>query len=199
MTENVLADVSIREEPGNSEGISAGAFEHPPQPSSRHHPLTAAHKTNRSSSFNHGGEHSSLIELPPSAQAQHRRLGSWSQVGGSHTSPHPSKHKRQQSLVSGQSSKSTSAYSTLSERSGGSIEDGDSISGSLRGKLTLLPTSSRVEQSRVDPQAVINNLFSAHTFESTMREREGCEEEGLKIYVDKNSGTVTLAGPNLDR
>ena len=76
--------------------------------------------------------------------------------------------------------------------------DVDSMSGSLRGKLTLLATSSRMEQSRVDPQAVINNLFSAHTFDNTAAERES-SEEGLKIYVDKNSGTVTVAGPNLDR
>ncbi len=76
--------------------------------------------------------------------------------------------------------------------------DGESISGSLGRKLTLLATSSRVEQSRVDPQAVINNLFSAHTFDSTIAESEG-SEGGLKIYVDKNSGTVTVAGPNLDR
>ena len=198
-----FADVSsgsIREELGNSEGVAAGSCESTPQPVA-HYPL-AAQKTNRSSSFNHGGEHNSLSELPPSSVlAQHRRLGSWSQVGGSHTSPHPTKHKRQQSLVSGQSSKSTSAYSTLSERSGGSVEgtgDGDSMSGSLRGKLTLLATSSRVEQSRVDPQAVINNLFSAHTFDNTTAEGEG-NEGGLKIYVDKNSGTVTVAGPNLDR
>lgn len=99
--------------------------------------------------------------------------------------------------MSGQSSKSTSAYSTLSERSGGSGEGGDveSMSGSLRGRLKLLATSSRVEQSRVDPQAVIDNLFSGHTFDS---QEEG-KEDGLKIYVDKNFGTVTVAGTNLDR
>lgn len=72
--------------------------------------------------------------------------------------------------------------------------DLDSISGSLRGRLKLLATSSRVEQSRVDPQSVIDNLFSGHTFDSQV---EG--EEGLKIYVDKNFGTVTVAGTNLDR
>ena len=73
--------------------------------------------------------------------------------------------------------------------------DGDSISLSLKGRLTLLATSSRVEQSRVNPQAVINHLFSGHNFDSSEAEKGG----GLKIYVDKNLGTVTLAGPNLDR
>ena len=74
------------------------------------------------------------------------------------------------------------------------VGDIDSMSGSLRGRLKLLATSSRVEQSRVDPQAVIDNLFSGHTFDSQV---EG--GEGLKIYVDRNLGTVTVAGTNLDR
>lgn len=74
--------------------------------------------------------------------------------------------------------------------------DVDSMSGSLRGRLKLLATSSRVEESRVDPQAVIDNLFSGHTFDSTQAEGG---EGGLKIYVDKNFGTVRLAGTNLDR
>lgn len=72
------------------------------------------------------------------------------------------------------------------------------MSGSLKSKLTLLATSSRVEQSRVDPQAVINNLFSAHTFDSTQAAREA-NQGGLNIYVDKKTGSVTVAGPNLDR
>lgn len=154
------------------------------------------HKTNRSSSFNSAADGSS-VELPPSGLMQHRRLGSWSQVGGANTPPHTT-HRRQLSLVSGQSSKSTSAYSTLSERSGGSVEGGDmdSISGSLKGRLTLLATSSRVEQSRVNPQTVIDDLFSGHTFHKTETEGGG---EGLKIYVDKNRGTITVAGTNLDR
>lgn len=70
-------------------------------------------------------------------------------------------------------------------------------SASLRGRLTLLATSSRMEQSRVNPQAVIDNMFSGHTFDSKETETE--TGGGLQIYVDKNLGTVTLAGPNLDR
>lgn len=157
-------------------------------------------KTSRSSSFNNTGEPCGQSEMPPSGLVHHRRLGSWSQVGRANTPPN-TMHKRQLSLVSGQSSKSTSAYSTLSERSGGSAEVGDteSISGSLRGRLTLIATSSRVEQSRVDPNAVVDDLFSGHKFDSTEQEAEE-RGGGLKIYVDKNLGTVTLAGlANLDR
>lgn len=158
-------------------------------------------KPNRSSSFNNGAASSSGTQHAdpvPSGLVLHRRLGSWGQAANSSNTPPTTLHRRQQSLVSGQSSKSTSAYSTLSERSGASMESGDveSMSGSLRGRLTLLATSSRVEQSRVDPQAVINNLFSGHTFDSKEAEKAGGE---LKIYVDRNSGTVTVAGTNLDR
>lgn len=103
-------------------------------------------------------------------------------------------HKRQQSLVSGQSSKSTSAYSTLSERSTGSWEDGESISGSTRSRLSLLPPSARVEQTRVDAQSVIEQLFQNHDI---LAKEEEVEEGGLKMYVDKNSGTVTVAGHDL--
>lgn len=72
----------------------------------------------------------------------------------------------------------------------------ESMSGSLKGRLTLLATSSRVEQTRVDPQAVINKLFSGQTFDSKEPDKAG---GGLKIYVDKKSGNVTVAGTNLDR
>lgn len=75
--------------------------------------------------------------------------------------------------------------------------EGDSISANLRGRLTHL-TSSRVEQSRVDPQSVINNLFSGRNFDSKETEKGG-GGGGLKIYVDKNFGTVTLGPNNLDR
>ena len=74
--------------------------------------------------------------------------------------------------------------------------DVDIMSANLRGRLTLLATSTRVEQSRVDPQAVINNLFSGHNFQNTQEEGG---DGGLKLYVDKSKGTVTLAGTNLDR
>lgn len=68
------------------------------------------------------------------------------------------------------------------------------MGGSLRGRL---PTSTRMEESRVDPDAVIEKMFSGLTFSKSSEATVG--EGGLKIYVDKNLGTVTLAGPNLDR
>lgn len=155
-------------------------------------------KPNRSSSFNSGTEPCYTNHQPSGLLKQHRRLGSWSQ--GPNTTPPSTVHRRQQSLVSGQSSKSTSAYSTLSERSGASMDSGnvdmESISGSLKGRLTSLATSSRVEQSRVDPHAVIDNLFSGQTFDSKEPDKS---EGGLQLYVDRNSGNLTLAGPNLDR
>lgn len=195
-----LTTGSIQEETGKSETTPPESGDNTPHIVSPPQPL-AAQKTNRSSSFNSDTESGGTQQVDPSLSGlvlHHRRLGSWSQAGTtSNITPPTTMHRRQQSLVSGQSSKSTSAYSTLSERSGGSMEGGDveSISGSLGGRLTLLATSSRVEQSRVDPQAVINKLFSEQTFDSKEPDKAG----GLKIYVDRNSGTVTLAGPNLDR
>ena len=136
--------------------------------------------------------------LPPLGGPTHRRLSSWSQASNGRS---PSgMHRRQQSLVSNQSSKSTSAYSTLSERStaGSVIEggDGDYMSSSLRARHGTL--SSRVEQSRVDPQAVVDSLFSSHTFSHSEAQLNG-DQGGLKLYVDKSLGTVTLAGTNLDQ
>lgn len=194
-----LTPASIQEEKDKTEEtVTETSDNKPPRILSPH--ILLSQKPNRSSSFNSSAEscHSPQPELVPSGLKHHRRLGSWSQVGTSSTTPPTTIHRRQQSLVSGQSSKSTSAYSTLSERSGTSMEagDGDSISLTLKGRLTLLATSSRVEQSRVNPQAVINHLFSGHNFDSSSETEKG---GGLKIYVDKNLGTVTLAGPNLDR
>lgn len=194
-----LTTDSIQEESCKCEGTPLDSGDNTPRIISPHPLITQ--KPNRSSSFNSGAETSSSQQtdiVPSGLLHQHRRLGSWSQAAHPSNTPPTTIHRRQQSLVSGQSSKSTSAYSTLSERSGGSVEpgDGDSITGSLRGRLTLLATSSRVEQSRVDPQAVINNLFSGQTFDSKETDKGG---GGLKIYVDRNSGTVTVAGPNLDR
>lgn len=192
------ADLTIQEENTRSETT-------PPQPSTPSDPPIIVHKSSRSSSFNVGAESSGhqQTEPLPSVLPHHRRLGSWSQAGHTSNTPPSTMHRRQQSLVSGQSSKSTSAYSTLSERSGTSMEggDADAMSASLRGRLTLIATSSRVEETRVDPQAVINNLFSGHTFDGNETERGGGGGGGggLKIYVDKKSGTVTVAGPNLDR
>lgn len=124
----------------------------------------------------------------------HRRQTSLGILVTSGNSSPLRQHRRQQSLVSGQSSKSTSAYSTLSERSTGSWEDGESMSGSTRSRLSLLPPSARVEHSRVDAQSVIEQLFQNHDFQS---KEEGEESVGLKIYVDKSHGTVTVTGHDL--
>ena len=88
------------------------------------------------------------------------------------------------------------AYSTLSERSAASLDvhETESIC-SNRSRISLLP-SSRVEQSRVDAKSVVEKLFQNHDLLHT-DEEEG--SGGLKIYVDKNKGTVTVAGPDLDR
>ncbi len=139
----------------------------------------------------------SRFPLPPVGGPTHRRLSSWSQASNAR-SPN-SMHRRQQSLVSGQSSKSTSAYSTLSERStAGSIIEGtgDDGSNSLRGRHGTL--SSRVEQSRVDSQSVVDNLFSSLNFSRSEAELNG-DQGGLRLYVDKSRGTVTLAASSLDR
>ena len=63
-----------------------------------------------------------------------------------------------------------------------------------RSRISLLP-SSRVEQSRVDVKTVVDTLFQNHDLLHT-DEEEG--SGGLKMYVD-NKGTVTVAGPDLDR
>ena len=127
----------------------------------------------------------------------HRRRSTLGIMNHSNSSPHHRHHSRHQSLsISGHSSKSTSAYSTLSERSGTSLEmqETDSV-GNNRSRISLLP-SSRVEQSRVDVKTVVDTLFQNHDLLHT-DEEEG--SGGLKIYVDKNRGTVTVAGPDLDR
>lgn len=127
----------------------------------------------------------------------HRRQASLGILSPSSSSPHHKHHQRQLSLsMSGHTSKSTSAYSTLSERSAASLDvhETESIC-SNRSRISLLP-SSRVEQSRVDAKSVVEKLFQNHDLLHT-DEEEG--SGGLKIYVDKNKGTVTVAGPDLDR
>ena len=133
-----------------------------------------------------------------SPHVAHRRQASLGVLNPSSNSPHH-KHQRQLSLsTSGHTSKSTSAYSTLSERSTASLQlegqETESIC-SNRSRISLLP-SSRVEQSRVDAKSVVEKLFQTHDLLRT-DEEEG--SGGLKIYVDKNRGTVTVAGPDLDR
>ena len=75
-------------------------------------------------------------------------------------------------------------------------QDTESMSGSTRSRLALVPASSRVEQTRVDAKSVIEQLFE-NTKITSGEEEEG--SRGLKIFVDKKSGTVTVAGSELDR
>lgn len=124
---------------------------------------------------------------------QHRRQPSEPVTTTSNYSPLRA-HKRQQSLLSGNSSMSTSAYSTLSERSMAGFED---ETGSTKSRLSLVPPSSRVEQSRFDPESVVDLLFQGLDF--SKREEEEGGGGGLQIYVDKMMGTVHLAGPDLDK
>ena len=134
-----------------------------------------------------------LSSLPGSAH--HRRQPSEPVTFMSgHHSPQRA-HRRQQSLLSGNSSMSTSAYSTLSERSMAGLEDD---TGSTRSRLSLVPPSSRVEQSRFDPESVVELLLQGLDFSKREEEEEG-SGGGLQIYVDKMLGTVHLAGPDLDR
>ena len=111
-------------------------------------------------------------------------------------SPSKVQHRRIQSLsITPNSSRSTSAYSTLSERSShvAAAEDTESVV-STRTRVT---TQSQVEQSRVDPDLVINELL--HQQQSDL----GCsaEEEppGLQIYVDRSKGDVVVAGADMER
>ncbi len=78
----------------------------------------------------------------------------------------------------------------------GGSQDIDSISGSNR-KLALIPTSSKVEQSRVDPNDVIEKLFEGQKFES--KDLLESSSKGLQLFVDKTRGTVTVGGSELDR
>ena len=89
---------------------------------------------------------------------------------------------------------STSAYSTLSERSMAGPEDD---TGSTRSRLSLVPPSSRVELSRFDPESVVDKLLQGLDFSKKEAEEGG--GGGLQIYVDKMMGTVHLAGPDLNR
>lgn len=135
-----------------------------------------------------------LSTLPGGSPRQHKRQPSEPVVMTTSNYSPLRVHKRQQSLLSGNSSMSTSAYSTLSERSMAGFEDD---TGSTRSRLSLVPPSSRVEQSRFDPESVVDRLLQGLDF--SKREEEEGAGGGLQIYVDKMLGTVHLAGPDLDR
>ena len=134
------------------------------------------------------------VSTLPGSPRQHKRQPSEPVVMTSSNYSPLRAHKRQQSLLSGNSSMSTSAYSTLSERSMAGFEDD---TGSTRSRLSLVPPSSRVEQSRFDPESVVDKLFQDLDF--SKREEEEGAGGGLQIYVDKMLGTVHLAGSDFDR
>ena len=135
-----------------------------------------------------------LSSLPGGGGGHHKRQPSEPIVTTTSNYSPSRAHRRQQSLLSGNSSMSTSAYSTLSERSMAGMED---ETGSTRSRLSLVPPSSRVEQSRFDPESVVELLLQGLDF--SKREEEESSGGGLQIYVDKMLGTVHLAGPDLDR
>lgn len=153
----------------------------------------------------------SLISLPGATAKvrSHRRQASLGVLssGTFNATGSPSRlsHKRHLSMSitgsgqgGGTSSKSTSAYSTMSERSMPSWEGHETESiCSQRSRLSLFP-STKVEQSRKDAKSIIDELIQQHDLTKEAEEEEG-GSGGLKIYVDKNRGTVTVAGPNLDR
>ena len=134
-----------------------------------------------------------LLPPPGPGGRSHRRQGSLGVISGSGSFPLRI-HKRYQSLsMAGSSSKSTS----LSERFLGNLECHETASiCSQRSRISLLP-SSRVEQSRTNTKTIIEDLFQTHDLSHT-EEDEG--SSGLKLYVDKDQGTITVAGvADLDR
>ena len=123
----------------------------------------------------------------------HRREPSDSAATGSPSRVH---HRRIHSLsISVNSSRSTSAYSTLSERSAPVVaaEDTESVLSSR----TRVTTQTQVEQSRVDTSSVIDELLQqqASTLSASVEE----EPPGLQIYVDRSKGGVIVAGADMER
>lgn len=111
-------------------------------------------------------------------------------------SPSRVHHRRINSLsISGYSSRSMSAYSTLSERSerpAVATEETESLTSSR----TRATTQSQVEQSRVDTSRVIDELMQESDLSRSAEE----EPSQLQMYVDRsNKGGLVVAGPNLER
>lgn len=108
------------------------------------------------------------------------------------SSPSKIQHRRIKSLsITPNSSRSTSAYSTLSERSVPVVttEDTESVASSK----TKVTTQNQVEQSRVDTSAFIDELL--HQTDLSTEE----EPRGLQIYVDRSKGGVIVAGPDMEQ
>ena len=121
----------------------------------------------------------------------HRR-----ETGDLSGSPSRVQHRRIQSLSISptvNSSRSTSGYSTLSERSAPVVvpEDTESVLSS-KSRAT---TQTQVEQSRVDTGSVIDELLRQGDISRSVEE----ESPGLQIYVDRSRGDVVVAGPDMER
>ena len=138
------------------------------------------------------------LPLRGASAHRHRRQTSLGVItNGQGGSPLKVQHKRYQSItLSGTTSKSTSAYSTMSEKSL-LLESHETESlCSQRTRSTVFP-SIRVEQSRVDNKSVVDALFQSHDLSRTDEEDES--RGGLKLFVDKSKGTVTVTGEDLER
>lgn len=112
------------------------------------------------------------------------------------SSPSRVHHRRIHSLsISGYTSRSMSAYSTLSEcseRPAVAAEETESLLSSR----TRATTQSQVEQSRVDTSRVIDELMKESDLSRSAEE----EPSQLQMYVDRsNKGGLVVAGPNLER
>ena len=145
-----------------------------------------------------------MLNRPPvesyslSYPRSHRREAS-DVAAGEGGSPLRAHHRRIHSLsISGYSSRSTSAYSTLSERSERAVTDDTESLHSSKTRVSVQAMSSRVEHSRVDTNSVINELLKGHDLRRS-EEDEEAGGGGLKIYVDRNRGDCVVAGPDLER
>ena len=127
-------------------------------------------------------------------RSRHREPGD-AGTGGSPSRIH---HRRIHSLsISGNSSRSTSAYSTLSERSERATVATEETESVLSSR-TRVTTQSQMEQSRADTSSVINELLQQQASDLSRSAEE--EPSGLQIYVDRSKGDqVVVAGPNMER
>ena len=136
-----------------------------------------------------------------STQSLHRHQGSLSILnfggggGGGGASPNSKKpirgHKRYNSAsISWKSSGPSAACG------GFDFRDTESITSS-KSKLSMMSSTSRVEQTRVDPTSLIEQLVQSHD----LTRKEGDEEEEdshLQMYMDER-GSITVAGPDWDK
>jgi hypothetical protein len=135
-------------------------------------------------------------QLPPDSYSLsyprfHRR-----ESGSGSGSPSKVQHRRIQSLsITPNSSRSTSAYSTLSERSAHAVATEDTES--LVSTRTRVTTQTQVEQSRVDAGSVIDELLQQQQSDLGCSAEE--EPPGLQIYVDRSKGDVVVAGADMER